>query len=432
MNTEKKNEEILILGGGIAGISAAYHLDLNGYSNCVFEGRSIAGGLVSNFEVSGFRFDHAIHMSFSNIDYVKKIWARTPYISHRPDAFCLERSVWLKHPVQNNLYPLPTSDKVDLIESFIDRPNISPANYRDWLYHQYGSGISKRFPIPYTRKYWCVEPEALTIDWIGNRMRRANIHEVLAGAFEDKDENQFYASEMRYPAKGGYFEFVKEITESVNLYCNKLVKKIDVKKKLVSCSDGSSTKYKHLISSLPLPIICNMIDSCPKEVLSAANRLKWTTVDLISIGFRKPDVSPYLWFYLYDESNLASRAYSPSMKSPNNAPKDCSSLQFEIYNLCTNPKLDPELLKQNILEHLLAMGICEEEDIIFMHHKHLPFGNVIFDHEMRANRKTVINYLEGAGIFSCGRFGEWDYLWSDQSFMSGKKVSQKLASCLED
>jgi len=29
-------------------------------------------------------------------------------------------------------------------------------------------------------------------------------------------------------------------------------------------------------------------------------------------------------------------------------------------------------------------------------------------------------------IKSCGRFGEWDYLWSDQSFMSGKKAADKI------
>jgi hypothetical protein len=27
-----------------------------------------------------------------------------------------------------------------------------------------------------------------------------------------------------------------------------------------------------------------------------------------------------------------------------------------------------------------------------------------------------------------GRFGEWDYLWSDQSLLSGKKVADQFSS----
>jgi len=30
------------------------------------------------------------------------------------------------------------------------------------------------------------------------------------------------------------------------------------------------------------------------------------------------------------------------------------------------------------------------------------------------------------GIYTCGRFGEWVYLWSDQAFFSGKKTADYL------
>jgi len=38
---------------------------------------------------------------------------------------------------------------------------------------------------------------------------------------------------------------------------------------------------------------------------------------------------------------------------------------------------------------------------------------------MEDDRKTVLEFLESKNIKSIGRFGEWDYLWSNQSFMSG-------------
>ncbi|GHU73728.1 hypothetical protein FACS189450_14030 [Spirochaetia bacterium] len=39
---------------------------------------------------------------------------------------------------------------------------------------------------------------------------------------------------------------------------------------------------------------------------------------------------------------------------------------------------------------------------------------------MEKNRDFVKAYLAGKGIDLIGRFGEWDYLWSDQGYMSGK------------
>ena len=133
-----------------------------------------------------------------------------------------------------------------------------------------------------------------------------------------------------------------------------------------------------------------------------------------------------MWFYLYNEENIAARGYSPSWKSADNAPEGCSSLQFEIYNLSTKEKLSPDSLINNVKKNLLDMGICSNKDIIFFHHKHLPFGNVIFDHGMEERREVVRHFLLENEITSCGRFGEWDYLWSDQSFISGRNAVESL------
>lgn len=422
-----KNTGLLILGGGIAGISASFHANRNGIENTVLEASPAPGGLTANFNVDGFRFDNAIHMSFTKDNYVRQIFDKTPHFKHRPDAYCLEKKKWMKHPIQNNLYPLKNNEKVKLIESFINRPTEPPKNYKEWLYFQYGEELSNRYPIPYTYKYWGLDPQELSLDWIGNRMRTANLSEVLSGAMESKDENHYYAGEMRYPKKGGYYQYIKDIAESVDIQCNKRVTKIDIIDKVVFCSDGSATEYKHLISSLPLPMISKLIHNCPKDIKNAAESLLWTSVDLISIGFNKEKVPPYLWFYIYDSENLAARGYSPSMKSSDNAPNGCSSMQFEIYNLSSNAKLDPSDLKENIIKNLLKMDICSEKNILFTHHKHLPYGNIVFDHGMEERRQVVLDYLGENEISSCGRFGEWDYFWSDQSFMSGKSVADNLA-----
>ena len=420
-------KDVIIIGAGIAGISAGHHLQERKINNIIFESKSKPGGHIGNFTIKGFRFDNAIHLSFTKNDYVRKFFDKVDYITHEPNPHCLERERWLRHPVQNNLYNLPIEEKVELLESFLNRPSeYSPKNFYEWLVTQYGEKIALRYPVKYTKKYWGMNPENLGLNWVEKRFRAPKFEEILGGAIENKNENHWYADEMRYPVKGGYYEFVRPIAEDLNIRCDSTIQSIDIENKTISLNDESIVQFNQLISTVPLPKICKMIKSCPREVLEAGERLLWTTVDLISIGLKKPDIPPpYLWWYIYDKENLASRGYSPSMKSPNNAPPRCSSLQFEIYNLSTKEKYSPNFLIENIKKSLLDMNICDKEDILFIDHKHLPFGNVAFYSDMESDRKIINDFLTKNGIFSCGRFGEWDYFWSDESFMSGKNAADK-------
>lgn len=417
--------KISVLGGGIAGISATFHAEKLGFRVNCFEAAPIVGGLVSNFEVKGFRFDNAVHLSFTSDEYVRSFFDNVPYLTHKPLAYCKDREFWLKHPVQNNLYSLPVDEKVEHLKGLMERPTFFPENYSDWLEHQYGLSIANTYPKKYTKKYWGLDASALSITWIGNRMRRARVDEILQGALELRNENDYYTNEMRYPVHGGYFEFIRKIAEQCNIKCNMKAVEVDVELKTISFSNGQVEKFESLISTLPLPVLCSIIKNCPSHVKTTSESLLWTTVDLVSVGFDRPDVPPYLWFYLYDDDTLAARAYSPSLKSKDNAPVGKSSLQFEIYNLSSKEKFDSNDLIDNIKRKLMEMNICNESEILFMHHKHLPFGNVVFDLGMEERRKVVLDYLDDCGITSCGRFGAWDYYWSDQSFMSGKAAVER-------
>jgi protoporphyrinogen oxidase len=107
------------------------------------------------------------------------------------------------------------------------------------------------------------------------------------------------------------------------------------------------------------------------------------------------------------------------VKSPENAPEGCSSLQFEIYSRGEQSQYSKEEVVANTLAALVKMGIGQPEDVLFTDHRVLNFGNVIFDLGMEANRQRVLDWAAANGIASCGRFGAWDYLWSNQSLLSG-------------
>lgn len=413
-----KNVDVMILGGGIAGLGASQRAREQGREAVIFDANDRAGGLLDNFEIQGFRFDNAVHLSFATEPEVRKVFDKTDYYTHPADAWNFDKDRWLKHPVQNNLYPLPADEKVALIKSFLHRPDLENENYEGWLRHQYGDAISERYPMRYTEKYWGTPASELSTSWIGNRMRRAELDEILFGAFTSETPNTYYTKEMRYPKKGGYRAFIEDLIKKSEIHGNYRAIKIDIISKTVKFSNGEEIQYRDLISSVPLPILAFMTKNIPLCIMEAAKKLVATSIDLVSVGFNK-EVVKDLWFYIYDDDILASRAYSPSVKSADNAPENCSSLQFEIYSRGIESCYKKDELIDNVLYALKKMKIADSEDIVFTHHKHLSYGNVIFDKGMEKNRDLVRAYFSSNNVKTIGRFGEWDYLWSNQSFLSG-------------
>jgi protoporphyrinogen oxidase len=417
--------ENLVLGGGVAGIAAAYAARRQGRKATIFEARNSAGGLLDNFTVDGFRFDTAVHLSFATEVEVREMFDRTPYHTHQPEAVNWDRDRWLRHPVQNNMHPLSTEEKVELLAGLEEREAIPINNYEDWLVYQFGRPIAERWPLVYTEKYWTVPARHLGTDWIGQRVRAADFREVLRGAFTPDTPNVFYAKEMRYPKRGGYRAFIEPMLVDADVVYGYRAASVDTGRKRIGFQNGVEVEYQNLVSTLPLPKLVEMMPCVPPDVREAATSLFATEIDLISIGFNRPRVSPSLWFYIYDRDILASRAYAPDWKSSDNVPEGCSSLQFEIYSSSRNPQTHSvEELKTNTVEALKTMRLATEDDILFVHHLRLPYGNVVFDLGMEERREIVRSWLEQQGVHLAGRFGEWDYLWSNQSMLSGMRAAE--------
>ena len=423
----KDMSNIVILGGGIAGISAAYQCKLQGMDATVFESKSEPGGLLNRIEVNGFIFDTAIHLSFASEKEVREIFDKTEYVTHYARPVCWDGEIKLKHPVQNNMYQLPAEEKVELLEGFFNRPNLDVKNYGEWLDFQYGEGIAERWPDRYTRKYWSVEPEELSTTWIGNRMRRADVKEILTGSFNAETENTYYLNEVRYPKEGGYKAFLNPMLEEIEVKTNHQVVSISPDGKKVVFDNGHSETYTDIISTIPLPEIIKLIDDVPEDVVRSAESLYSTDMNLFSVGFNREDIPKDLFYYIYDEDMLTARVYSPSIKSSKNAPQGCSSLQFEIYSSHKHPRKESvDEMKRNVIETIKHITDASEDEIMFIEHRYVKYANVVFELGMEENRDVVRDWLREQDIITAGRFGEWGYLWSNQSMMSGLNAAKGL------
>lgn len=416
-------DRTIILGAGIAGLGAAHACRIMGGQPIVLEKDETFGGLCGCFTMEGFTFDRFVHLSFAKEEKVIGIFnsSAEEVITHIPNPYNIYHRKWIKHPAQNNLFPLEKQEKKLIIADFLARPtNVDMSqitNYEQWLRAQFGDYFAEHFPMAYTRKYWMCAAKDLETKWVGQRVYQPSVEEVIQGSKTADTPVTYYAKEMRYPKTGGYKHFFSSLADGTDIRYNQKVVAIDTIQKEVMTEEGNVYQFDRLYSSIPLPEYRHLLNDIPRDVEKAMGKLKCTSGYHVSIALKTKNIPPYLWWYIYDEDILAARVYSPSLKSPNNAPKGCSSLQMEVY--CEEGKYTESQLLDGTVGKLVEQGIIKQEDILFTHVGFEKYANVIFDHLVYENRKKVKDYLQEIGIHPIGRFGEWDYLWSDQSLLSG-------------
>ncbi len=424
--------ENLILGAGFAGLGASHALLKKGQTSIILEKDDTYGGLCGNFVINGFRFDRFVHVSFSKIDEVNKIFwescgGNEGVIKHIPNPYNIYNKMWIKHPAQNNLYPLSKEEKAIIINDFLARPDIttgkSPKNYEQWLRFQFGNYFAEHFPMVYTRKYWMKEAKDLRTEWTGGRFYQPSVEEVIEGSKTADTPVTYYAKEQFYPKEGGFKSFVKKLAQEANILYGRDVYAINPIKREIRAKGENGDDiftYKRLISSLPLPEVIKMLDDVPTDVKDATDKLEATCGYHVSVALKTKNIPPYMWWYIYDEDILAARVYSPSIKSPSNVPEGCSSLQMEVY--CKEGEYTEKAILDGTVGKLIDLNIIKKEDVLFTHIGFEKYGNIIFTEPIYEARRKVRDYLFSKGIETIGRFGEWDYLWSDQSLYSGLKI----------
>jgi protoporphyrinogen oxidase len=119
------------------------------------------------------------------------------------------------------------------------------------------------------------------------------------------------------------------------------------------------------------------------------------------------------------------------MLAASNVPDGTGSIQAEVYFSGKYRPLrsKPEDLIEPVITDLRRCGLLKEEDrILFRHAMLVPYANVIFDLDRAAALDTVHGYLNDAGVAYCGRYGDWGYMWTDDSFRSGERAAERALS----
>ena len=172
-----------------------------------------------------------------------------------------------------------------------------------------------------------------------------------------------------------------------------------------------------------------MIQGVPKDVVDASWRLACSTLVLVNIGIDRQDISRSHLTYIYDEDICFTRLGFPHMLSETNVPAGTGSIQAEVYFSEKYRPFSgsPEAWIEPVITDLRRIGLIRESDrVLFKKAMFLRYANIIFDLERAEALKTVHGYLDDLGIAYCGRYGDWGYMWTDESFKSGENAAQRV------
>ena len=429
---------IVVLGSGMAGFGAAYRLHAEGITPVMYDKNDYLGGHTASFRNEiGFLFDVGPHISFTKDSRIQELFADSVEQQYETLPISLNnywRGHWPKHPVQLHLHGLPEDVVVKVISDFVEeraKPEAAINNYADWLISSFGRSFAELFPMQYTRKYHLTAAENMSTDWLGPRIYRPSLEEVLRGAISPSAPHVHYITHFRYPSAGGFVNYLNKFIPMGNLKLNHKLVSIDPRSKQLSFSNGHVTNYDGLVSSVPLPELVRMIAGAPPDVVEASRRLACSTCVLVNVGVDRQDLSEAHMTYFYDEDICFTRLGFPHMLSPRNAPPGTGNIQAEVYFSDKYKPLtgSPDSWIEPVIRDLRRCGLLRETDrVLSKHTMLLPYANIIFDLDRAAALKIVHGYLDELGIAYCGRYGDWGYMWTDESFKSGELAAARSLS----
>lgn len=430
-NAPRLRVRTLILGGGLSGLSAAYHLEKAGKTDYLLaEKNPFFGGLCASEEINGFTFDfsgHLLHLRDPYALALARKLLRGNLAKLKRKAFIHFDGKTVPFPFQANLWALPEDARKECLfgarqaAQKAQSARSKPKNFEEWCLRVFGAGIYKHFMRPYNQKLWRTDPKNLTWDWCGQFVPEPDLNQITAGARKKPRCALGYNAHFYYPLRGGCGALADALAAHVpNVWLNAEATQIDFKKK-EALINGKTVQFEQLVNTLPLK---NFVTLCnpPAGVKDAARRLRNTTVHVLNFAINRPCPGTS-WIYFAQEDAPFYRVGVQSSFSPYNAPRGTASFYAET----AAPITDFKAAQKAFFKALKQKGIIEKQDkILLSFWRTLPEAYAVYDHKRARAVQKIMRWLEQNRCICIGRYGRWEYSFMERSLLQGRDAAAKL------
>ncbi|MCX5860356.1 MAG: FAD-dependent oxidoreductase, partial [Proteobacteria bacterium] len=454
------NERVVIVGAGLAGLSAGLEL---GPGCEVFERENEPGGLCRSERVEGFTFDYGGHLLHFRDRRVRELvfgLLGPDLIEHQRSAWIYSKNTFTPFPFQVNLHGLPLpvvweclwgfiktqraasgplgptarrgsrghGVKNNVVARFIGRIKAKneEENFEQWIYRKFGKGIAKHFMIPFNQKFWRVPLAELTREWAEWSIPQPGIPDVVRGALGFRREGLGYNPVFYYPRGGGIDRLTGRLAEKVGpIQYGRELLEVDPEKKKIKLDDGRERDYDRLVSTIPLPELLKKIRPAGESFPAGEGKLDCLSVAILNLGV-KGELPPYHWIYFPESDFPFYRVNISSNFSPAMAPPGCGCLWLEA-TLREGEAFDREKFTEASIEGLIRCGLLQSRDqVVLKHYQQIEYGYVVFNRYRQLHLREILASLEKRGIYSIGRYGGWDYLTMEGAIQAGREAAEKI------
>jgi protoporphyrinogen oxidase len=444
--------EVLIIGAGPAGLTAAYQLCKRGVDSTVLEADTVVGGISRTAVRDGWRFDIGGHRFFTKVRPVEELW----FEILGPDDF-------LRRPRKSRIYydgkffdyplvPLDALRKLGVFEavrcacSYLwvrIHPPKDQSNFEGFTAGRFGWRLYRTFFKAYTEKLWGVPAPEIQADWGAQRIKDLSLFRAVWEGLKPKrvragrDKSKQVTSlieEFNYPKYGPGMMW-ERAAEQVTARGTKIVYDSGVTAvhhqdgravAVTATTGGAPTRYEctHVISSMPLSGLVRAMDPPPPpDVLAAADALGYR--DFITVALVVPaDKVPWddNWIYIHAPEVATMRiqnfgSWSPFLVKEG---RNVLGLEYTVWEgepAWTAP--DGELIERGKHE-LEWLGLVQADDVESGYVVRMPKAYPMYDATYKANVDTIRSWIadHAPNVFPVGRNGMHKYNNQDHSMFT--------------
>ncbi len=453
-------DEVVIVGAGPAGLTAAYQLAKAGKTATVLEGDTVVGGISRSVERDGWRFDIGGHRFFTKVKVVEDLWHEIlpdeDFLLRPRMSRIYYKGKYYDYPLKakNALTNLGPVEAVLCVLSYVwarIRPPKDQTNLEGWVAARFGYRLYRIFFKTYTEKVWGVPASSLPSDWAAQRIKNLSLAKAVWNALLPKRNQKDIASlieEFQYPkyGPGMMWERCRDKVEAAGTKVLMSTKASRIRHTggvavsvVAESADGSETEYpcSAVISSMPITQLLRSMDPpVPAEVKKAADDLHYR--DFLTVALVVPEAVgfPDNWIYVHSPDVKLGRIQNFGSWSPYlvKEGRTCLGLEYFVFEGDEWWTMTDEALIELGKRELAVLGLIDPAQVEVGYVVRMPKAYPYYDAEYKDNVEVLKKWLaaNAANVHPVGRNGMHKYNNQDHSMYTAMLTVENLLGAHHD